>query len=86
MVSGLPGGAPLGACVTLMPQHNSIAPQQTPSPHVVDLSDFNVTQDDDGETVVYYMPDTLYDGRLSVIVGALYITLALLVSHSSSNW
>ena len=61
MVSGLSTGAPPPACGTLTPQHGSNAAQTTPSPHIVDLSDFNVTVDDDTmEATIYYFPDAMY--------------------------
>ena len=64
IVNGLRGGAPSQACNTLTPQHNNNAAQTTPSPHVVDLSDFNVTEDDDtGEVTIYYYPDTMYESE-----------------------
>ena len=60
-VSGRSGGAPLQACVSLTPQHSGNAAQTSQSPHVVDLSDFNVTVDDDtGDVTIYYEPDTMY--------------------------
>ncbi|XP_065899957.1 putative defense protein [Dysidea avara] len=59
-VSSRSGGAPLDACVTLTPQHGGNLPQMTPSPHVVDLSDFNITEDEDGNLTIYYTPDTMY--------------------------
>ena len=65
IASGRSNGAPLQACDTLTPQHNGNPPQATPSPHVVDLSDFNVTMDDGtGEMMIYYYPDTMYESEL----------------------
>ena len=60
-VSGRSGGAPGSACVSLTPQHSDNLPQVTPSPHIVNLSNFdsmfNATSN---TTTLYYTPDTLY--------------------------
>ena len=59
-VSGRSGGAPASACASLTPQHTGNA-QVTPSPHIVNLSNFdsmfNATSN---TTTLYYTPDTLY--------------------------
>ena len=61
IVSGRSGGAPLPVCSTLTPQHGNNVAQNTPSPHVVDLTDFNFTMDEDTDDVTfYYLPDTMY--------------------------
>jgi len=62
-VNGLSSGAPRDACVALTPQHNGNQPQITPSPHIVDLSDFNITEDEDGNITIYYTPDTMYASK-----------------------
>ena len=60
-VNGLPSGAPISSCAPLMPQHFGNAPQITPSPHVVDLSNFDsVYNETSNTTTLYYTPDTLY--------------------------
>ena len=67
IVSGVPTGAPRAACMPLAPQHGSNAPQATPSPHIVDLSAFNVTFDEDTDEIVsiYYDPDVVYSSELN---------------------
>jgi len=85
-VSGRSGGAPLDACITLTPQHNGNLPQVTPSPHIVDLSDFNITEDEDGNMTIYYTPDTLYASKFGDVLNASYVTLVFFCSHSGSNW
>ena len=58
-VSGFSRGAPLQACVTLTPQHG--AAQNTPSPHIVDLSDFDSMFNESlNTTTLYYTPNTMY--------------------------
>ena len=85
-VSSRSGGAPLDACVTLTPQHGGNLPQMTPSPHVVDLSDFNITEDEDGNLTIYYTPDTMYASKFGCILNTSCIAMAFLFSHSCSNW
>ena len=40
-VNGLSSGAPISACGSLMSQNLGNAPQITPSPHIVNLSNFD---------------------------------------------
>jgi len=61
-VNGFSSGAPIDLCVTLTPQHRT-SPQMAPSPHIVDLSDFNITEDEDGHMTIYYTPDTTYASK-----------------------
>lgn len=64
-VKGLSGGAPLQACGTLTPQHGGNVPQITPSPHIVNLSDFDSMFNETlNGTLLYYIPDTLYSSML----------------------
>lgn len=84
-VSGRSGGAPLEACIALTPQHSG-NPQVTPSPHIVDLSNFNITEDEDGNMTIYYTPDTLYASKFGDILNSLCVTLVILCSQSGSNW
>ena len=71
IANGVSTGAPSQACGTLTPQHSTNQPQTTPSPHIVDLSDFNVTMNDvTGGQMIYYYPDTMYQSEpLSCIHG-----------------
>ena len=82
-VNSLSSGAPLMACNTLTPQHNN-PPQTTPSPHVVDLSDFNMTMNDDtGDVSIYYYPDTMYESELQRFMQLVAIVIASIIfSHS----
>ena len=60
-VNGRSSGAPLQACLTLMPQHGSASSQATPSPHIVNLSNFDSTFNETlNTTLFYYFPDTMY--------------------------
>lgn len=89
IVSSFPGGAPLEACVSLTPQHRSNSPQTTPSPHIVDLSDFNVTFDEDtGEIVsIYYNPDVMYTSELNCVENnsITALTVSVIFSHSAGD-
>jgi len=65
MVNGRSAGAPGGACINLTPDHG-VAAQNTPSPHIVDLSEFyndsmanNMTNNS-----FYYYPETMYSSKL----------------------
>ena len=60
-VSGLSSGAPLQACITLTPQHGGNVAQVTPSPHIIDLSNFgSMFNESMNATSLYYIPNTLY--------------------------
>lgn len=60
-VNARSGGAPIQACVTLMPQHSGNPSQTTPSPHIVNLSGFDSMFNETLNTnFYYYTPDTLY--------------------------
>ena len=66
-VSGLPGGAPLGACVPLSPSHGANVAQPPPSPHIVDLSNFDsMFNESSNTTTYYYTPTTMYSSMLPV--------------------
>ena len=82
IVSGLPGGAPLGACVSLTPSHGGNAPQNAPSPHIVNLSSFDAMFNESTNiTTLYYIPDTMYPSKLESL--ASYQFLQLSVLHNS---
>ena len=89
IVSSLPGGAPRAACMSLAPQHGSNAPQPTLSPHIVDLSDFNVTFDEDtGEIVsIYYNPNAMYASELNCVENnsITALTVSIIFSHSAGD-
>ena len=89
IVSGVPTGAPRAACMSLAPQHGSNAPQTTLSPHIVDLSDFNVTLDEDtGEIVsIYYNPDVMYTSELNCVENnsITALTVSIIFSHSGGD-
>ena len=88
IVSSLPGGAPPMACISLMPQHGSNA-QTTPSPHIVDLSDFNVTFDEDTDEIVsiYYNPGVMYASELNCVENnsITALTVSIIFSHSEGD-
>ena len=52
-----------------MPNHNGNKAQNTPSPHIVDLSDFynDSMTDDMTDNNFYYYPETMYSSKLCCI-------------------
>ena len=85
IVSGLPGGAPLGACVSLRPSHGGNAPQDGPSPHIVNLSSFyTMFNESMNTTILYYIPDTMYSSNLEIL--ASYQLLQLSMLHNSVSY
>ena len=82
IVSGFPGGAPLGACVSLTPSHGGNAPQNGLSPHIVNLSSFDAMFNESmNTTTLYYIPDTTYSSKLESL--ASYQRLQLSMLHNT---
>ena len=58
----LPGGAPLGACDNLTPNHRDNLPQMAAVPYVINLTQFS-----DGNGSYQYVPDQIYTGKKRIL-------------------